>query len=78
MDPQIVAIFWWALLALSLLLTFIAVPLRSWPLALLATVCSLVFAIAALASIGIYILIVTLLQAVITFLLYRRQPQGAA
>lgn len=71
MNPYVVASFWWGLLGIAILLTFVSLPLRSWRVALLAAICSLAFALAALASIGMLILIVTGLQSVIAYLLYR-------
>ena len=74
-DPYVVAKFWWGLLVVAVLLTFVAVPLRSWRVALVASICSLACALAALASFGALVLILTGLQLVITYLLYRvRNP----
>jgi hypothetical protein len=74
-DPHVVALLWWGLLVVAVLLTFVAVPLRSWRVALVASICALVFALAALASIGVLVLILTGLQLVVTYLLYRgRNP----
>jgi hypothetical protein len=74
-DPHVVAAFWWGLLGVAVLLTFVAVPLRSWHVALLSAICSLACAMAALASFGVLILILTGLQLVISYLLYRvRNP----
>lgn len=71
MNPIVNAYLWWGLLGIAILLSFLAVPLRSWRLALLAAICSFAFALAALASFGALVLLVTGLQLLIAFLLYR-------
>lgn len=72
MNPYIVASLWWALLAVSVVLTFIALLLESWRLALLAGLASLACAIAALASIGAFILLLTSFQLLLAYVLHRR------
>lgn len=72
MNPSVVASLWWSLLAVSVVLTFIALLRESWRLAFLAALCSLAFAIAALASIGAFILLLTGFQVLLTYVLYRR------
>lgn len=72
--PHLVAAFFWSLLATSVALTFAATLLRSWRIALLAAGSSVVFAIAGLFSIGALILLLTVLQLLLAFKLYR---QGA-
>lgn len=71
MDPYLVATFWWGLLALSVLLTLIGLWANAWRMLLLAAVCSLAFAIAALASIGLLILLLTGGQLLSARLAYR-------
>lgn len=76
MNPAVVASLWWSLLAASVVLTFIALALASWRLALFAALCSLAFAIAALASIGAFILLLTGFQLLLAYLLHRRGGAG--
>jgi hypothetical protein len=70
-QPQIVATFFWGLLGLSVLLTLVATPFRRWRILLFAAACSLVVAMAALASFGIVVLLLTVLQLIIAATLYR-------
>lgn len=76
MNPSVVASLWWGLLALPVVLTFIALPRESWRVALLAALGSLAFAIAALASIGMFILLLTSFQLLLTYVLYRRSDSA--
>lgn len=69
-----VAALLWSLLAVSVALTFVAVLWRSWRAALLAALMSLGCAIAALFSIGILVLLLTLFQALLAVVLYRSRP----
>lgn len=73
--PYPVATFYWSLLALSVVLTFITAQRLSWRIALLAAGTSLVCAIAGLASIGVLILLLTVLQLLLAGVLYRRARQ---
>ena len=63
MDHDIVAGLLWGMLASSAMLTIAGAGLRSWQLLAIAAWFSGVFAIAALPSIGLFVLIVTVLQA---------------
>ena len=78
MSPELVATLLWSLLALSVVLTVVAFALRVWWLLLVAAACSLAFAIAAIFSIGLHILLLTGFQLVSAVVLYRRGDSARA
>lgn len=68
----------WGLLSISAGSTFAAALLGSWRIALLAAGCSLAFAIAALPSIGVFILLLTGFQLLLAYVLYHRRQSPTA
>ena len=77
-SPSLVATVFWGLLALSVLLTVIALPVGAWRLLLPAAACSLAFAVAAIFSIGMYILLMTIFQLIMATVLYRGEHSSRA
>ncbi len=77
-SPSLIATVFWGLLALSVLLTVIALPLGSWRLLLPAAACSLACAVAAIFSIGMYILLLTIFQLIMVTVLYRGERSSRA
>ena len=77
-SPSLIATIFWGLLALSVLLTVIALPLGSWRLLLPAAACSLAFAVAAIFSIGPCILLLTICQLIAAAVVYRQERSAQA
>ncbi len=63
----------WGLLAISVVLTFTALPSGSWRMALLGGACSLVLAVAAPPTIGVFMLLLAASQLLLAYALYRRR-----
>ena len=78
MPAVLLASLLWGLLAMSATFTFAAALRGSWRSALLAAGCSLAFAIAALPSIGMVILLLTGFQLLLAYVLSRRRMSPAA
>jgi hypothetical protein len=79
MTLDLVAFILWSLLGLSLALTFVGVWSRSWRPMALAALLSAVFGFAALPSIGMFVLLVTLVQAGVAIWFYdRRRRESSA
>lgn len=70
-QPQFVAALLWGILGLSTVLTLVGIPFRHWRLLCLAAVCSLIFALAALASIGAIVVLLTIVQTAVAIVFYR-------
>lgn len=77
-QPHIVAMAFWGILGLSVLLTLAAAPFRQWRILLFAAACSLFFAMASFASIGLLVLLLTALQIIIAATLYRVERERRA
>lgn len=71
MDLEFVAGALWAMLGLSIGLTVVGLSLPSWRAMGMAAVLSLVFGIAGILSIGIFVLAGTLVQVILTLVLRR-------
>ena len=71
-QPVVVMVLLWSLLGGYVLLTLLGVWFKSWQLFTIAAGLTFIFGVAALASIGRFVLLGSLLQLAFAVLLYRR------
>jgi hypothetical protein len=71
-QPVVVMVLLWSLLGGYVLLTLLGVWFKSWPLFTIAAGLAFVFGVAALASIGRFVLLGCVVQLACAMVLYRR------
>jgi hypothetical protein len=76
MTWTIVAAVLWTVLALSLVLTIVSLWTRAWWQMALASFCAAVFGVAALASIGLFVLPIALGQAIAAIVMARSEGRA--
>ncbi|MBX5443979.1 hypothetical protein [Sphaerobacter sp.] len=76
MSDELIAGVLWTILGVSILLALVAAAQRSWPMMLIAGMLAFVFAIPALPSIGLFILVIAVAEIVVALVMRRREDES--
>lgn len=78
MSYEMIAGVLWTILGVSILLAFGALARRSWQMMLIAGMLAFVFAIPALPSIGLFILVIAVAEIAVALVMRSREDESTA